>query len=592
MSSVDDLATEYDSTWETEGEQDEDDSGGEIVNCWRPTRNERAARDMQNYRHGYPTQKDDEDDENVGDQMNVLFYQNKVPCKPDDVMIEEIHKNWRKNYRKLESNHCYIQWLFPLREPGMNYMAHELSKREIKEFKQCEEAKKRLLTSYKMMLGFYGIKLEDEKTGKVCRAENWEERFTNLDRNPHNNLRISRILKCLGELGFEHYQVPLVKFFLKEVLVSKQLRNMKNSVLDYFIFSVRDKSARRGLIEFAYQNFEPKDQFVWCPRKIQKRLKEDLRKKKEHGNDGMCSGRTSNLKGAQQSESHGEEAIGSSVDSDPSEEPQSQVKLKCEKESRNMILANKDTPSENCKEEECKNNGLLPNGCEEQNGEGNKPDKIDGSNAIHDMSNIAIETIETKNVENKTGGQDDQETGAQDEQHCPIETDKNDTHQNANTNQADGEATFCEKRSRDEHNVNQDPANASLSQLDADYSLKMNESDPLTQLEKHTVQHEEKPMSTEPDDTGMCVDEEISSSIKVPIVEEINNCGISSNLSSNVSRVLQENIAAQVIDDGEMQPVSEEQSKSQDQINESSDMEIVDSESAMTEDSKDCAMEE
>ncbi|KAG2461569.1 OGFR factor, partial [Polypterus senegalus] len=358
---------------------------------------------------------------------------------------------------------------------------------------------------------------------------------------------------------------------------------MKNSVLDYFIFSVRDRSARRGLIEFAYQYFEPKDQFVWCPRKIQKRLKEDLRKKKEHGSDGTYSARTSNLKGAQQSESHVEEAIGSSIDSNPSEEPESQVKLKCEKESRNMILANKDTPSENCKEEECKNNGLLPNGCEEQNGGGNKPDKIDGSNAIHDTLNIAIETIENKNEENETGGQDEQETGAQDEQHCPSETDKNDTYQNANTNQADDEATFCEKQSRVEHKENQDPTNVSLSQLDANCSLKMNESDPLTQLAKDTVQHEEKPMSTDSDDIGMSVDEEMSSSIKVPIVEEINNCGISSNLSSNVS---------QVINDSEMQPPSEEQSKSQDQINESSDMEIVDSESAMIEDSKDCEMEE
>jgi hypothetical protein len=32
-------------------------------------------------------------------------------------------------------------------------------------------------------------------------------RFANLERNPHNNLRLSRILVSLGELGFGRYKV-------------------------------------------------------------------------------------------------------------------------------------------------------------------------------------------------------------------------------------------------------------------------------------------------------------------------------------------------------------------------------------------------
>lgn len=32
------------------------------------------------------------------------------------------------------------------------------------------------------MLDFYGIRLADEKTGKVERAENWKQRFNNLNR--------------------------------------------------------------------------------------------------------------------------------------------------------------------------------------------------------------------------------------------------------------------------------------------------------------------------------------------------------------------------------------------------------------------------
>jgi hypothetical protein len=43
-----------------------------------------------------------------------------------------------------------------------------------------------------MMLDFYGIRLINETTGDVERADNFEERFDNLNRNTHNNLRISR----------------------------------------------------------------------------------------------------------------------------------------------------------------------------------------------------------------------------------------------------------------------------------------------------------------------------------------------------------------------------------------------------------------
>lgn len=42
--------------------------------------------------------------------------------------------------------------------------------------------KKRLLKSYKLMLDFYGIRLVSEETGEVKRAENWRERFENLNR--------------------------------------------------------------------------------------------------------------------------------------------------------------------------------------------------------------------------------------------------------------------------------------------------------------------------------------------------------------------------------------------------------------------------
>lgn len=102
----------------------------------------------------------------------------------------------------------------------------------------------------------------------------------------HNNLRITRILKSLGELGFEHFQAPLVRFFLDETLVRKTLSSVKRSVLDYFLFAVRDKRERRKLVRFAFQHFEPKDKFVWCPRRIQKRFKKKSEKRQSSQDEG------------------------------------------------------------------------------------------------------------------------------------------------------------------------------------------------------------------------------------------------------------------------------------------------------------------
>lgn len=49
-------------------------------------------------------------------------------------------------------------------------------------FKKNGDAKKRLVESYELMLGFYGICLVNKETGEVKRAENWKERFGNLER--------------------------------------------------------------------------------------------------------------------------------------------------------------------------------------------------------------------------------------------------------------------------------------------------------------------------------------------------------------------------------------------------------------------------
>ncbi|XP_061217516.1 opioid growth factor receptor isoform X3 [Neopsephotus bourkii] len=284
---------EYDSTWEEEegdGEEEEEEDGGEgeleasaeedpqdegeqsalswVQSCWQAQfsgrRNWNAAEDLQRYRHQYPDLMESENEEEE-EMLNLRFYKNKTHFLPQGLFIENLLESWWDNYEVLEENHSYIQWLFPLREPGMNWYAKPLTCREIQAFKKSKEVMQRFIRAYRLMLGFYGIVLLNEETGELKRAENWAERFQNLNRFSHNNLRITRILKCLGEMGYEHYQVHLVKFFLTETLVKETLPNVKRSALDYFLFTIRSKQKRRELVHYAWQHFRPRDSFVWGP---------------------------------------------------------------------------------------------------------------------------------------------------------------------------------------------------------------------------------------------------------------------------------------------------------------------------------------
>lgn len=146
----------------------------------------------------------------------------------------------------------------------MNFYAKELTTYEIEEFKKTKEAIRRFLLAYKMMLEFFGIKLID-KTGNVARAVNWQERFQHLNESQHNYLRITRILKSLGELGYESFKSPLVKFILHEALVENTIPNIRQSALEYFVYTIRDRRERRKLLRFAQKHYTPSENFIWGP---------------------------------------------------------------------------------------------------------------------------------------------------------------------------------------------------------------------------------------------------------------------------------------------------------------------------------------
>jgi hypothetical protein len=68
---------------------------------------------------------------------NLKFYQGKIKSRPNGDFIDEIHRTWAGDYRRLEQHHGYIQWLFPLHEDGVNMSAQVLQRHEAAAMRAC-----------------------------------------------------------------------------------------------------------------------------------------------------------------------------------------------------------------------------------------------------------------------------------------------------------------------------------------------------------------------------------------------------------------------------------------------------------------------
>lgn len=156
--------------------------------------------------------------------------------------------------------------LFPIREYGMNYESQPLQPGEITVMKQDAHVKSRLIRSYRLLLDFYGMQLDDEASGQLSRNASYRQRFRNLEQSAHNFLRISRILKCLGyesflvlsfdrvqsldivssEFGFNKYPAAFILFVLSEQSEHNNLDNsyLKSSMDKWWANANRNKVER------------------------------------------------------------------------------------------------------------------------------------------------------------------------------------------------------------------------------------------------------------------------------------------------------------------------------------------------------------
>ena len=123
----------------------------------------------------------------------IRFYEDEVVCR------HRLTDIWTYSFHQLEEYHDYIQWMFPLDEPSAhNPNAPLLTKEDIEAFRNSSQLRWRLLTSVHIFMHFLHF-----------RTRYWVSSFD------HNQLRITRMLKCLMLLVLEEH----ARILLDEILL-------------------------------------------------------------------------------------------------------------------------------------------------------------------------------------------------------------------------------------------------------------------------------------------------------------------------------------------------------------------------------------
>ena len=125
------------------------------------------------------------------------------------------------------------------------------------------------------MLDFYGMQFKDRDVPIFARTEHHQERYSNLkrlavkidlvkvfllaflfwllyfvlQRRKHNFLRITRILKCLGDVNLENYQIAWLKYLAEEIFVHRKLLPLATSLTQYWIHTIKDDAVRNATID-------------------------------------------------------------------------------------------------------------------------------------------------------------------------------------------------------------------------------------------------------------------------------------------------------------------------------------------------------
>ena len=192
---------------------------------------------------------------------NIEFYTNnpskshKIPFDLSKFLSEN-----RKNYVFLEKNHSFIQWLLPNHFPSnFNSNCYALSLKEAAFFRGSKEVAEKLLSSYELILDFYGIKLEGHELSRTMNYK-WRLQETLATFN-HNHLRMRRLLAHLNVVGFREYAIKLVRFLQKESEKNGFLHNIREVVIEVWSKYGEIDEEKIGEIRDLLRNCYPQQQF-------------------------------------------------------------------------------------------------------------------------------------------------------------------------------------------------------------------------------------------------------------------------------------------------------------------------------------------
>jgi len=159
----------------------------------------------------------------------------------------------------------------------MNYESQPLQLHELETLKQDPDVINRIVSSYTLMLDFYGMRLVSPETGEVDRSlppRNYAARYKNLVRSSHNYLRISRILKCLSEFGLERLNAGFLLHVLNEQSESKELntQGIRSSMDRWWANCLRNEE-ERAWIRATIAKVRAGDGFIFTRELYQQALK-------------------------------------------------------------------------------------------------------------------------------------------------------------------------------------------------------------------------------------------------------------------------------------------------------------------------------
>jgi hypothetical protein len=119
---------------------------------------------------------------------------------------------WSYGDKQIEETHDFIQFLFPLNEPSKSsFHGFYLKEDDVLEIIQSNEAKKNIIKSSEWFIGF------------LDRNTNWQQGYN------HNQLRITRVIKCLrllvGDDAADHWRDRVIEFVEDTTSISDECLN-------------------------------------------------------------------------------------------------------------------------------------------------------------------------------------------------------------------------------------------------------------------------------------------------------------------------------------------------------------------------------